>query len=280
MPNKKPAEQKKLKEEAEGRTRRTSKGQKKVVITSSESEESDIEDRKFEEDMEKKIEKVMKKIMTQFKKEITAELKEFEKSLAFNGEKIDDFILEMKDMKDKQVVLMKENVMLKEKMKNMEKDLEELQQYTRNHNIQIDGIPVQKEENLEQIVQEIGNAINVEIKDGEIDVVHRIPTRSSNNPEPIVVQFLSRRKRDEIIIKAKAKRITTNSINMTGPEKKIFINDHLTKERKQLLYQAKQKKLEKNYKFVWTRNGKIFMRKNETSNVIQIHQLDDLDEIQ
>lgn len=238
--------------------------------------ESEIE----EEEIESKIEKVIKKIMVEFKKEIRLELKEIEKSLTFNSEKIDDFINEMKEMREKQDTLMKENMELKEKVKTMEHAVEEMEQYSRNRNIQIDGIPIQKDENLEEMVKVISKEIDVEINNGEIDVVHRIPTRSKKHPEPIIVQFTTRRKRDEMIQKGKEKKINTTTFNLSGPTNDVYINEHLTKQRKQLVYEAKQIKKAKNYKFVWTKGGKVFIRKNETSNIIQLHTLEDLEKIQ
>lgn len=252
-----------------------SKRSSKRVEETSESEED------FEaEEIEVKIEKVMKKVMNDFKrdfkKEIKMELQEFEKSLTYTSDKIDEVLLEMKHLKDKQLVLENENKMLKEKVKKMESAMEDLEQYSRNRNIQIDGIPNSPNEDLGKIVKEIGKEINVDFKDGEIDVVHRIPTRNKTNPEPIVVQLLSRNKRDEILMKAKQKKITTTALNFSGNERTIFINEHLTRQRKTLLYEAKQKRNELNFKFTWTKGGKIFMRKDEKCNVIQIHSLEDL----
>lgn len=246
---------------------------KTTVLESSDSEDSEVDI------MEEKIEKVMKKVMNEFKKEIKKELQEFEKSLSFTSGKMEEMLEEMKELKKRQVSLENENEMLKEKVRKMEISVEDLEQYSRNRNIEINGIPFTKDENLEKIVKDIGIDINVEIKDGEIDVVHRIPTRNNKNPEPVVVQFLSRKKRDEMIQKAKDKQITTTTLNMSGPQRTIYINEHLTKQRKRLLYETKQKKKEMAYKFVWTKGGKVFLRKNETSNVIQVRTFEELDYI-
>lgn len=248
------------------------KNEKKPIVV---EEESEIEDDAIED----KIEKVMNKVMNSFKKEIKMQLKEFEKSLNFTSEKIDDVLEKMDQMQERQILLERDNAILKDKVKTMGKALEELEQYTRNRNIQIDGILKTKDENLEQMVKEIGSKMNVEIKEGEIDVVHRIQTRSNKQPEPIIVQFTTRRKRDEIIIKARENRMNSTELNMPGPKRDVYINEHLTQQRKKLLYEAKQKKKELNYKYVWTRGGKVFMRKTDNSNVITLHSIEDLDNV-
>lgn len=276
MPNKKRISNSQ-KEDAPKRSLRNKNS--KIVEESSDSEEFE-EEKSVEENFENKIEKTMRKVMNDFKKEIKMDLREFERSLSFTTDKMDEVLVEIKKLKERQVDLENENKMLREKMMKMENSVEELEQYSRNRNIQIDGIPCVKDENLEKLVQDIATQIDVEITGGEIDVVHRIPSRYNKNPEPIVVQFLSRKKRDEMIEKGKKKKINTTNLNISGPQKPVFINEHLTVQRKRLLYEAKIKKNEMNFKYVWSKGGKVFMRKTDTSNVIQLNSLEQLNKLQ
>ncbi|XP_008481625.1 uncharacterized protein LOC103518340 [Diaphorina citri] len=241
-----------------------------------------------EEDDEMQVDMMqeMKRLFKDFKQEIRNELKEFEKSLSFNSGKLDDVLLKMTEIQENmntinanQKKLEEENKELRLKIRQLEMAEDELEQYTRNKNIQIDGIPKEKDENLEEMVKEIGNKMEVTIMNNDIDAIHRVPTRSKNNPEPIVVQFLTRKMRDNIIQNAKTKRINTKDLKMNGPEKPIYINEHLSRNRKLILFEARKKKYEKNYKFLWSRGGKIFIRKDENSNVIQLRSLEDLDQI-
>ena len=43
----------------------------------------------------------------------------------------------------------------------------------------------------------------------------------------------------------------------------LYVNENLTQQRKRLLWSAKQSATEKDYKYVWTNNGKILGRKTE-----------------
>ena len=56
----------------------------------------------------------------------------------------------------------------------------------------------------------------------------------------------------------------------------IYVNDHLTSHGKNLFREAKTKKGNLDYKYLWTRDGKIFMRKNDNSEVIHITCLADI----
>lgn len=50
----------------------------------------------------------------------------------------------------------------------------------------------------------------------------------------------------------------------------IFVTEHVSDANKDLHAAARQFKKAENYQFLWVRNNKIFMRKNETSNYILI----------
>ncbi|KAL1446425.1 hypothetical protein WDU94_005681 [Cyamophila willieti] len=231
--------------------------------------------------------KKMSKEFTSMRKEMKKDMKEFEKSLNFNSDKLDDMMERMSEMqrtinemKNKQEQMEIENRELKKKVKDLEASNEDLEQYSRIRNLQLDGIPKANDEDLEEVVKEMGHKVGVTIRNEDIDAIHRIPTRSTTNVEPIVVQFTTRKMRDALLKKTKETRINTTDIKINGPQKPVFINEHLAPKRKQLLMKAKAKKNEHNFKFLWTKGGKIFVRKTEDSRVIPIRTLDDLDQIQ
>lgn len=250
------------------------------ITSEDEKEESSVDD------LMNEIKK-MSREFTSMKKDMKKDMKDFEKTLDFNSGKLDDLMNKMNqmqqtinEMKDKQDTMETENRELKKRVKELETSNEDLEQYSRIKNLQLDGLPKANDEDLEAMVIEIGNKIGMAIKSDEIDAIHRIPTRSTTNEEPVIVQFTTRKIRDNFLKKTKETRINTTDIKISGPQKSVFINEHLAPKRKQLLMQAKIKKNEKNYKFLWTKGGKIFVRKNETSRVIPIRSLDDLGLIQ
>ena len=61
--------------------------------------------------------------------------------------------------------------------------------------------------------------------------------------------------------------------------KKLFINENLTQERKRLLWLTKQTAKNLNYTYIWTMNGKIYVRKNEDSSSFIIHNENDLSKL-
>uniref|UniRef100_A0A8D8YDL7 FP protein C-terminal domain-containing protein n=1 Tax=Cacopsylla melanoneura TaxID=428564 RepID=A0A8D8YDL7_9HEMI len=230
--------------------------------------------------------KDMKKEFNESRKQMKNEMNEFQESLEFNHSKLDEIIAKMGNMQktmnkmtERQDQLEKENKELKVQLKELKYTVEDLQQYTRNRNVQIDGIPSKQDEDLRMMMKNIGEKIEVKILDSDIDKIHRIPTKSTNNPEPIVVQFTTRRVRDEIVKKAKEKKPCTNDLQMQCTNRNIYVNEHLTPQKKQILYEAKKIKEEKQYKFLWCKNGKIFVRKDEKSMTIHLNSREDLNKI-
>ncbi len=87
------------------------------------------------------------------------------------------------------------------------------------------------------------------------------------------------------IAKTNAKKITiadlgykmpAPSANSTG---RVYINKSLTSRNKNLLRLSKIKKLELYFKFVWSRNGAVFMRKDENAPIKKISYLEDLESL-
>lgn len=246
------------------------KGKSKQVDLSSESEE--------EKDMDQ-LEKTLKKLFTDFKKEIKKDMREFQDSLSYNNAMLEDALKKIEDMTEAQKKMGEENIELKNKVKLLESSIDDLEQYTRNKNVQIDGIPPKQDENLRDIVMNIGNKIQVDIKREDIDAIHRIPTRSTKTPEPIVVQFLTRQMRESVVQKAREVKVHTKDLGFNEESKQIYVNEHLTRKKKHILFEARRLKYEKNYKYLWTKSGKIFIRKEDRSPIINLNSIDDLHKI-
>ena len=71
------------------------------------------------------------------------------------------------------------------------------EQYDRNKNIEISGLEVAQNVNLVEVMRNIATLINVPFEEGDMDVIHRLPSRRSDTRPPrVIAQFLSRKKRN------------------------------------------------------------------------------------
>ena len=57
---------------------------------------------------------------------------------------------------------------------------------------------------------------------------------------------------------------------------KIFINKNLTQTRKKLFWQTKQKAKKEEWKYYWTVNINIFVKKHDNANAVLIKNVQDL----
>lgn len=108
----------------------------------------------------------------------------------------------------------------------------------------------------------------------DIDIVHRVQTRG-DGPSNIIARFVSRGKRDQILLAAKKTRLNTGMLGF-GENEPVFVNEHLCPDNKVLLGKAIRTKREKNWKFAWVADGKILMRKTEQSRAVHVTCEDDL----
>lgn len=65
------------------------------------------------------------------------------------------------------------------------------------------------------------------------------------------------------------KNLSTKNIGME-PDLSIYIRENLTSKSSFLFKQARDFRKQFNFKFVWTKNGQIFLRKNEAEKIINV----------
>ncbi|KAH9365763.1 hypothetical protein HPB48_016851 [Haemaphysalis longicornis] len=152
--------------------------------------------------------------------------------------------------------------------------LNELEQYQRLNNIEIKGLP----DNCDELaaVKLIGTKLGEPLDVHDIDLCHkiRIPNSVQKN---VIVRFTRRSKRNEILAKARKARLTTESLGFDGTSKPVFLNEHLTPKNKQLLGAAVARKKEVGWKFVWTAEGKILARRGESTPIMRIASMSDVE---
>lgn len=172
--------------------------------------------------------------------------------------------------------LSKENVEIKKELKSLKCDVIDLKQYSRRCNFEITNLPEPDgNEDMTQVLSKIGELVSVNLVDN-VAVAHRVPSYNRDRPKPIVVQLKTKETRDILLGKLRAKKLSASNINSRFTDIPVFFNEHLAPELKSLFYQARKFKVERNFKYCWVKNGKIFLRENDSSSVIRINSLDDL----
>lgn len=213
---------------------------------------------------------------------INKKFADYEKSLQFNMElsenvskSVKELNLQLQTTVSKQNSLEKENELLKSEMHQLKTDLVELQQYSRRMNVEITDYPEAEKENLNHVFSSFCTCLDLKLENN-VSVIHRIPTSNKDKPRPIIIQFDNKPNRDLFLKAARIKKLTANDLNSRFVNNPIFVSEHLTKELKKVFYHSRQFKTQNNFKYCWVRDGKIFLRQNESSKVHRIVSTVDL----
>ncbi|XP_037298303.1 uncharacterized protein LOC119190444 [Manduca sexta] len=210
------------------------------------------------------------------------EMFEFTRSLNSTSEDIHDFRKEINDLKNQVKELehfKKEANDLRLEVAELRLELSSQQQRQFLRDIEITGITEHKQENLIHTMSILSTKLGVELGPHDIDDVRRVGKRdttdnvenSMRTPRPVVVTLTRRAPRDQLLRAARVRRgVTTEKIEVPGNPRQVFINEHLTKENRILFSKARTTGKELKFKYVWTSNGNIFMRRSETSTVVRI----------
>ncbi|KAK8780934.1 hypothetical protein V5799_017725 [Amblyomma americanum] len=216
------------------------------------------------------------------KREFRKELREIKQSLEFVNEQYEDMKKECASVKEENAALKVSNDLLAQEVDRMKAQVRDnslritaQDQYSRNKNVQVKGIPVEKGENLLNVLGKVGVALREPIGEQDIEVSHRVPVRNSGtdgtdgSDQNIVVVFNRQSKRDAVLEKARKTRFTTTELGFAA-EQPVFVNEHLAPQLKKLLGMTVAKKKEMKWRYAWVRGGKIFARKTENSRVLRV----------
>lgn len=262
--------------------RRKSKSIQIQVTDSSENDE-DESDEVDAEDISKSYNAVIGEL-----RKISVVQKTFEKSLTTFSKLIDDFTKKMKKFEKMSKEVEKisaDQVIISKQVTVHEYRLNDNDQISRMNDLEISNVPEFKGENLLTIAKTIGVALKVPFTEKEIDCIHRVPCFDRSKPKNIIVKLQSRLMKNEIVAGARKyykennnEGLNANKINLMG-NNAIFINEHLTSDRKLLLINTKKFAKQNNIEFVWVKDCKIFARKSAVSKTKLIRCLDDIKNI-
>lgn len=220
---------------------------------------------------------------------------ELRASLEFSQAKIDDlstsnsvlqtkmektnFVLRenVSNMEAKLQESLMKNVLLEEKIHEINSKHDDLEQYTRKYNLEIDGIPEVHGEDLEDVVIKLARSIDADVGPEDIDIVHRFK-KGKRQPNPIIVRFNNYYSKKEMYY-GRRKLRKVNVRHISGAEK-IYINENLTSQRAALFKKVRDKKrLRQGWK-VWTTDGKIFVKPDSSLDYItRINSIEDLEKL-
>ena len=220
------------------------------------------------------------------------QLRETNSFLEFANVKYEEVLARFEKFEKDKNHLMAENSTLKktiqvmdEQIKQLQKESNDMKQYSRRDCLEIQGIPYNREESSDDIIKKVGDLMDVYLGDNDISISHRLPLPKSykgkRSTPPLIVKF-TRRTVKEKFYKARTKLKGCNTMEDLGytENNRIFINECLTEQNQQLFNECLKFKKQKKLLSIWTSNGKVYLRKDINTRAILIGCKDDLRKVQ
>ncbi|XP_072144521.1 uncharacterized protein [Dermacentor andersoni] len=221
----------------------------------------------------------MTRALENLRRDFREEMWELKKSVSYCTDicnDVKDTTNEIKNLRLEMQELLKPNTELKGENARLSQRCEELEQYQRLNSLEIKGVPDGKDPLA--IISKIGESVAVTTDTMvDIDTCHYVRTFNAD-VKNIVVRFVRRNQRNELLSKCRKKKIDSSMLGLEGTTP-VFVNEHLTPKNKALLSDAIKKKKAAKWKFAWTTGGKVLVRKDEDSDIIRIAHEGDLDKI-
>ena len=194
---------------------------------------------------------------------------EYEAALTFCGEEIAD----IKNMFSEIDSLRRDLDALKKSQKEDNSKVTQLQSEKHLKTLRICGIPKTHNEDLTYAISKLSEQMSCSaIATTDLESIFRPKNLDQSPSSTIIVRFSSMIKRDEFYNGRKMlarNNITAASLGLRNTSK-LYINESLSRTSQTLFYNARQRKRELGYLYVWTHHGQIYMRKTKDSEMIKV----------
>lgn len=142
------------------------------------------------------------------------------------------------------------------------------------NDLEFSCVPEQKVESVQHIVLTLANKLGVKLEERDIVSAHRVgrapvttETADVLRPRLIVVRLARRNVRNQLLQAARVRRgATTEGTDLPAPPRRFYINERLTLVNRKLFQCAREIAGRLDWRFVWTRDGRIFVRRGVSAD--------------
>lgn len=162
-------------------------------------------------------------------------------------------------------------------VQQLKSELNDRDQELLMNDVEISCIPESRGENLTHVVMTLASKVGMTLCEQDIVSVARVGRflhprdvpEPSQPPRPraIVARLARRVVRDKLLQSARVRRgATTEDANLPGPSSRFYINERLTKVNRSLFRRAREIGQRLHWRFIWTKDGKIYARQHGDGN--------------
>lgn len=229
--------------------------------------------------IKQEISSAIKEVVTEQLKQISDLISDFRASLDFYNEKHEEMRVTLEQTPSR-VQILERDSKLQTSVHELTKRINLMEQHNRSTNIELQNVPENRSENLITTVLQLGKITKCQIEEAAIAHCTRIAKKDTktSRPRSILVKFNTPRQRDTFLAAAinfnktnATNKLNTSHLGIAAENPiPIYIVEHLSADNKALHAAARLRGKDLGYKFVWVRNGRIFMKKNDLSERIVI----------
>lgn len=182
-------------------------------------------------------------------------------------------------MEKKTETNMCETEKLKATIAELKSDIRDRDQDMLNNDIEITQLPETQNENAVHLAITIAKKLNVPLEERDVVFAERVGFQRPSadklapvKPRPLVLRLSRRATRDDLLKAARiCRNVTTEGMLLPGPTSHFYINERLTNYKRRLFHITRKLAKEEKWKYVWTRTGKIFIRKEQGKTRHQVN---------
>lgn len=139
--------------------------------------------------------------------------------------------------------------------------------------LEVGHLPEVKGESALQSVTVLARRLGVALDERDVVFAERVgaPTESGR-PRRLVVRLARRPLRDELLQAARVRRDTV----VTEGGGRVFINERLTRPNRQLFQLVRERCRRLQWRYAWTKRGRVYARKSDGTQVYQLRCPDDV----
>lgn len=217
--------------------------------------------------------------------ELKKEMSDMKSSMQFFNEQFEAITQRMNETEKKcsqnvgQITsILRSNKINQDKIHQIDTQTEEMDRRQRLEYLEFHGIPSTPNEDPVALVTGVCNYLSSGsgITKEDITTCHRkYKAVEDKKTPPIIVKFSTHIMRDTVY----GSRSTLHSSADPNAMKNVFIVENLTRRNMDLLFKARELKIKNQYAFLWTKNGRVHIRKNKNVPHITINNEEDLEKI-
>ncbi|XP_072934928.1 uncharacterized protein [Epargyreus clarus] len=244
-----------------------------------EGDESYVTEDRLQAIFKQEITETIKQLISEQLANIGSQISGFQDSLSFFSKQYDALTQIINEKTEIISSLLAKNDNLTSQIKNLTSRLGQVEQNMRSTNIEINGIPEHRTENLIKTVEQLGRVIESPLGNTDILYVTRIAklNKETDRPRSVIVKLHNQRRRDELLAAVtnfnknnRENKLNSEHLGIGGRRVPVFVSEHLSPTNKHLHAAARKRAKETGAKFVWIRDGRVFVRNDEQSHAIYI----------